>query len=134
MSKVHFHFCTLLLAVLLVISGTAYASGVMPIADTEFAANTVFLKTSKEVTFRATTYDEKTTLAVTSCTLERKNDDGTWSTVCSLPAPGTVAQNDFSFFITVDYSSYIGSGTYRIKAIFSADGHTVTVRSNERAF
>lgn len=119
---------------ILLTCNTAWAKTIMPIADTEFDVTTVFLKSSKEVTFRATTYDEKTALAITTCTLERKNDDGTWSTVRSLPAPGTVARNDFSFLVTVDYSSYIGSGTYRIKAIFSADGHTVTVRSNERTF
>lgn len=112
----------------------ANAYDIAPYADSEFDTTTVFLKTTKEVTFRATTYDLKDKLSVTACSLEQKNDDGSWSTVCSLPAPGTIAEDDFSCYVTVSYSSYIGSGTFRVRATFDADGHTVSVYSNERTF
>lgn len=134
MFKRFIHLCSFVIVTLLLCSCIANASDIMPVADSEFAATTVFLKTTKEVTFRATTYDLKDKLSVTACSLEQKNDNGSWSTVCSLPAPGTIAEDDFSCYVTVSYSSYIGSGTFRVRATFDADGHTVSVYSNERTF
>ena len=40
--------------------------------------------------------------------------------------------NDYS--TEVDYSSYIGTGTYRVAGMFNADGHMITRYSNERTF
>lgn len=73
-------------------------------------------------------------MRVTACWLEQKNNDGSWTTVCSLAAPSVVSQNDFSYSATMDYSSEIGTGTYRIRAVYNADGHAITRYSNERTF
>ena len=125
-------FCALALIVLLF--NTARAADIAPCADTEFTTTTIILKSTKSVSFRATTYDIKESISVTACWLQIENDDGTWSTVCTLPAPSAMASETFSFSTTAEYSSYIGTGTYRIRATFNADGHTVTVNSNERSF
>lgn len=130
-------FCQLLIASLLslvIVTGIAYAEGIVPYADTEFDSASTTLKSSKQVTFRAVTYDTKDCLSVTSCYLEIKNDDGSWSYVCSLPAPTTKYYDAYAYSATVDYSSYIGSGTYRVWATYDADGHSITRCSNERTY
>lgn len=126
---------SIMLSVLLLFSAEyATADGITPRADSEFASVTTTLKASKQVSFRALTNDLKTSISVTACWLEQKNNDGSWTTVCSLAAPSVVSQNDFSYSATMDYSSEIGTGTYRIRAAYNADGHTITRYSNERTF
>lgn len=112
----------------------ATADDIIPLADTEFASVTTTLKATKQVSFRALTNDMKSNISVTACWLEQKNDDGSWTTVCSLDVPSVVSQNDFSYSAIMDYSSVIGTGTYRIGATYNADGHTITRYSNERTF
>lgn len=131
--SVHKIICLLLVFSILNCS-IAMASVVMPCADTEFLSTTVLLKSTKQVTFRATTYEEKDRISVTACWLEKENADGSWSTVRSLPAPSSYASENVTLSTTVDYASYIGTGTFRIRATFNADGHTITVTSNERSF
>lgn len=134
MSRKCVHLFGFILIISLLLCNFAAASGIMPLADSEFTTTTLLLKSSKQVAFRATTYEVKDSISVTACWLEKENSDGTWSTVCSLPAPSAVATDNFSFATNADYSSYIGSGTYRIGATFNADGHTLSVTSNERTF
>ncbi len=112
----------------------ANASEIMPYADSEFNSATTLLKATKQVSFRAVTYSVKSSISVSACWLEKKNNDGTWSTVCPLPTPSFVASETFAYATTVDYSDYIGTGTYRIRATYNADGHTITRYSNERTF
>lgn len=112
----------------------ASAYEITPYADTEFDSASTYLKASKQVSFRAVTYNVKSSISVTACWLEQKNDDGSWTTICSLAAPSVVSQNDFSYSATMDYSSEIGAGTYRIRATYNADDHTITRYSNERTF
>lgn len=132
-SKAYKVFC-LFLIVSIFSCSLAMASDVMPCADTEFLSASILFRASKDATFRATTYEEKAKISVTACWLEKENADGSWSTVRSLPAPSQYASGSINFSATAYYSSYIGSGTYRIRATFNADGHTLTVTSNERTF
>lgn len=134
MTKLVYKIICLFLAFSIFSCSIAIASTVMPCADTEFLSTTVLLKSTKQVSFRATTYDEKDKISVTDCWLEKENADGSWTTVCSLPAPSAYASESISFSTTVNYSSYIGTGNFRIQATFNADGHTLTVTSNERSF
>lgn len=130
-----YRFLALVTAVLLmVLANTAYATDIMPRADTEFISTATVLKSSKAVSFRATTYEVKDSISVTACWLEIKNSDGTWTTVCSLPVPSAVGTETISFSTSKDYSSYIGNGTYRVWATYTADGHSISRCSNERTF
>lgn len=104
-----------------------------PMADEEFAMATPNLTTYKSVLFTSSTYEEKDKLSVTECWLEKKV--GTeWEFVCDLPAPIRVETNTFVYTAEVDYSSYIGKGTFRVGATFDADGHSITRYSNTRTF
>lgn len=134
MSKRFYQLLIASLLSLVIVMGVAFAEGIVPYADTEFDSASTTLKSSKQVTFRAVTYDTKDCLSVTSCYLEIKNDDGSWSYVCSLPAPTTKYYDAYAYSATVDYSSYIGSGTYRVWATYDADGHSITRCSNERTY
>ena len=102
-------------------------------ADTEFDYATPSLSTRKDVTYSAATYEEKKSLSVTSCWLEEKID-GQWVYVCSLPAPEKVNTNAFGYTALMDYSAYIGKGTFRVGAVFDADGHSISRYSNTRTF
>ena len=126
--------CICLLVVSLFLSSMASAYEIMPYADTEFDSATTLLKATKQVSFRAVTYNVKSSISVTACWLEKENSDGSWSTVCTLPPPSVVSANSFTYSATMDYSSEIGTGTYRIRATYNADGHTITRYSNERTF
>lgn len=134
MNKVLAVLSVFLLVFLLASTNTSKADDITPYADSEFASVTTVLKKTKQVSFRAVTNNVKATISVTACWLEIENDDGTWSTVCSLPTPSFVASETFAYSTTVDYSEYIGTGTYRIRATYNADGHTITRYSNERTF
>ena len=106
---------------------------VRPMADTEFASATANLTSRKTVIYTLTTYEDKNVLAIESCWLMKKVD-GEWTFVCGLPRPDQRGSNTFSFATEVDYSSYIGTGTYRVAGMFNADGHMITRYSNERTF
>ncbi len=134
MTKVICLFCVLASIISSISFCVAEASEVIPCADSEFASITTSLKSSKQVIFRALTSNMKKSISVTACWLEKKNADDSWSTVCTLSAPSTIASNAFSYSATMDYSSQIGTGTYRIRANYNADGHEVTRYSNERTF
>lgn len=130
-------FCAILsitLALCFLSASFAETAEIAPRADTEFMSTTIVLKSSKSVSFRATTYEIKDSISISACWLQIENDDGTWTTVCSLPVPSETGSETISFSTSASYSSYIGTGTYRIRATFNADGHTVTVNSNERSF
>ena len=106
---------------------------VRPMADTEFARATANLTSGKTVIYTLTTYEDKGVLAIESCWLMKKVD-GEWTFVCGLPRPDERGSNTFTFATEVDYSSYIGTGTYRVAGMFNADGHMITRYSNERTF
>lgn len=126
-----------LLIVTIVISlsiSQSLANQIDPLSDSEFDIVTTTLKSTKSAKFDCTTYDIKNSISVTYCWLEKKATNGTWFYVCALTPPSTVHSGTFAYTAIVDYSAYIGTGTYRIWATYNADGHTVTRCSNERTF
>lgn len=133
--KALFHkLCICFLTISLLFGSMANAYEIMPCADTEFDSVTTLLKSTKQVSFRAVTYNIKSSISVTACWLEKESSNGSWSTVCSLTPPSYVSENAFTYSATVDYSKYIGTGNYRIRATYNADGHAITRYSNERKF
>lgn len=70
-------------------------------------------------------------IAVASCSLQVENGDS-WETIQYLNPPGYVAMNTVTYSAEKTFSLNCESGkNYRIKAVFSADGHTVVRYSNE---
>lgn len=112
---------------------TAWASDVIATADSEFSIATISLSTRKDATFIGRTNTEKTTISISSCWLEQKS--GTkWVYACDLTPPDHISTNTKYYSALTDYSSKIGTGTYRIGATFCADGHAINRYSNERSF
>ena len=135
MKKKHLWITAICLAILFVAGiTTAWASEVMPCADTEFISATTTLKSSKQVSFRSITHQTKGQLSVVACWLEKQNTDGSWFYVCSMTPPSTVYTNTSAYSASKDYSNYIGTGTYRVWATYDADGHRISRCSNERTF
>lgn len=94
-------------------------------ASTVFNSTSVALNKSKEGAFGATTYNYYD-IKVSSVTLQKQN--GTkWEDVKSLTAPSKVAKDTTLYTSTESYSASIsGTGTFRLKAVFSAGGATTT--------
>lgn len=112
---------------------SACATGITPYADSEFSIASASLSSYKTVSFSCVTYVEKECISVTSCWLQQKVNNR-WKRVCDLDAPTNTATNSISFGSYMDYSSDIGTGTYRIGFTVDADGHAITRYSNERSF
>lgn len=123
--------CAILLTC--VITNIAVASEVMPLADSEFDIASALLSTRKDVSFSCSTYEVKSTIKITSCWLQKKSGNN-WVWVCSLTAPSTVAYNTDIYSALMDYSSKIGTGTFRVGFTVNADGHAITRYSNSRTF
>lgn len=123
----------LMLLVLLEVA-TASALSFDLYASSEFASTGIRLKATKAVQFYCTTYEAKENLSVTACWLEVKNKSGAWAYLCPLPAPTVVATGKRQYSAAMDYSAYISAGCYRIRGRFDADGHTISVVSNEQTF
>lgn len=117
----------------LVLLNIAFASEIVPYADTEFSRATASLTANKTVSFSCMTIQEKEQIAITSCWLQKKANNK-WSWAGSLEAPMTIATNTTLYAAVMDYSDKIGSGTYRIGFTINADGHAITRYSNERTF
>lgn len=127
--------CILSLIVLITAIGLpVLADGIVPFADDIFLSASVSLSTEKKATFTAKTLVSASSIKVTSCTLE-KQVGSEWVYVKDLTPPSTEAKNTVSYSASVGYSSNIPSGgPYRVKAVFNADGHTVTKPSAGRTF
>lgn len=126
-------FVALILAIqlLLVISG-AFADGVIPRADEVFVDANAVLYRGKYVLFTAVSTEVIDSVSVTSVKLEQKVN-GEWSVVRSLPCPPNQT-SCLRYSKTVYYTSQITTGTFRIVATFSVDGHLTTRTSNECTF
>ena len=118
---------------LLVFSCSAHATEITPRADALFLSATPALNTDQSVTFSAVTYDIHSLLSVLAVWLEQKIE-GEWEYVCALPNPSGAATNAYVLTVMMDYSSEIGTGTFRVWATFNADGYEITRCSNERTF
>lgn len=137
MNKIAYRLMIVSIMLVLVLSSmpVSFAEGspIQPFADTEFAITTANLTSSKSVIFSLATYRVKKSISVDSCWLEKKVN-GDWTYVCSLPAPTKVNTNTFAFNDEIDYSEYIGTGTYQVGAVFTADDHSISRYSNEKTF
>lgn len=122
-------------AILLVfaVATSAFALEIIPYADSVFDSATISLSTTKTATFSAITYEIASSISVKSVKLE-KMVNNVWMDAGTLTAPSKVAANTIGYTASMSYSSNIGTGTYRIKATFNADGYEVTRYSNSRAY
>lgn len=114
-------------------SQSACAINITPYADSEFGMASASLSSLKAVTFSCMTYQKKNSISITKCWLQQKSN-GKWQKVCDLDAPSNIATNTSSYGAYMDYSSDIGTGTFRIGFTVDADGHAITRYSNERSF
>lgn len=67
-SRVALCVCLLVLCIFTIAS----AESIQPYADTEFAYASAALTTKKLVSFSCTTYDDKNTIQITSCWLQKR--------------------------------------------------------------
>ncbi len=123
-----------LLCVMMLTLSIGFAEEIAPYADSVFYSAYISLSTRKDATFVGKTYHIQNTISVTACSLEKKTGADSWTQVEILTPPKDICTNTHSYGSLVSYTSEIGVGTYRIKATFDADGHTITRYSNERTF
>ncbi len=130
-----YRFILLVLSTVLLFSFTvsATAGEIVPYADSVFDSATISLMTTKTAAFDATTYEIKGSIYVSSCWLE-KYEGGGWISLGSLTSPSKVNTNTFGYSASMNYSANIGTGTYRIKATFNADGYIIVRYSNTRTY
>jgi hypothetical protein len=125
---------TLLVTILLLVSTlicSASAAEVQPQANLYFASASVAFDTRGYTVFSAFTTYVADRIAVASCSLQVEDGDS-WETIQYLNPPGYVAMNTVTYSAEKTFSLNCESGkNYRIKAVFSADGHTVVRYSNE---
>lgn len=125
---------TLLLSLVMLVVSQAYAGDISLFADKVFDRASLTLYSDKTVSFSASTWGTKKSISVSSCFLQKKNGEK-WDYVKSLTAPKTVASNAFLYGSDMDYSDDIpDGGTYRIGAVFDADGYTITRYSSAKSF
>ena len=122
-----------LLVFVLSIFGVA-AAEMQPFANQYFYEASVALNNQGKSVFTATTTFQFNNLSVTSCVLQVKSGN-TWINCQTLTPPSTVASLRYTYSAEKTYSLNCVSGKiYRLKAIFDADGHTITRYSNEVGF
>ena len=120
--------------ILMLFANCAFAAMVTPYADTIFSSARVSLSTKMNASFTAQTKAMQSEIKVTECVLQVKNGTD-WNESTTLIAPSKVATNTSRYSAAKDYSSNCSSGnTYRIKAVFDADGYTKTVYSNSVSY
>lgn len=117
----------------------ALAENAAPYASLVFEKASVSITRSMNADFTAGMNCNCTSIYVASCSLEKRNANGTWSFVTSLTPPSDTASNASNFGAYKNYSGSCTSGTtYRIKATFAAiyNGKTYTVNrtSNSVAY
>ena len=124
--------CAIILLIAL-ITGTVASTEVMPRADIVFESATAFLAYNKLAVFDCIAYDIYDRIAITLVWLEQ-DINGQWIYVKTLPPPTYVAVNMPAYGAEVSYSSYIGTGTFRIGFTVDADGYSISRYSNSRTF
>lgn len=123
-----FIFC-LMSVMVFVVSTTVMAENVVPYAHPIFDLTSVMLSNNLMAGFNVQT-SRDCDIYVQSVSLQQK-EDGKWKRVSSLTLPDKEVYGK-RYATTIDYSDEItGSGTYRIYAVFNADGYTLGCPSNE---
>ena len=134
MKKSVFHIGLVTILILMLFANYALAAMVTPFADTVFSSARVSLSTKMNASFTAQTKAMKAEIKVTECVLQVKNGTD-WNDSTTLTAPSKVATNTIRYSAANDYSINCSSGnTYRIKAVFDADGYSKTVYSNSVSY
>lgn len=111
--------------VLCTILSSAYAGTQ---ANSAFSSTEVIFSSSMFAEFSALTTKSYPKITV-SVTLQRK-EGSSWVNERALPAPTFEASNTTTWGTSKSYSSYGTTGeTYRLKAVFNADGVTATAYS-----
>jgi hypothetical protein len=120
------------LVMLLCFCGTAMAQ-MVTFASSTFRTSSVGFSSAGKATFSATTTKNCASIKVSSCTLQVKSGSS-WNDAKLLTAPAGDT-NCSSYYATKSYGSDLTSGkTYRLKAVFNADGNTVTCYSGEISY
>lgn len=124
------------IALLLTIGSVAMTTTqaeITPLANPVFVEASVYLSASMVADFTASAMLNCPSISVSSCSLQRKVN-GRWVNAGSLTPPAA-AYNTSAYGAQKDYSSNCTRGyTYRIYAVFSARGETVTRYSNEATY
>ena len=100
-----------------------------PRADAVFTSASITLSGSGNCTYRAATNTDADRIEITAVYLFKKVN-GVWECAGSLPIPSYVATNTSTYSATINYYAYMGTGTYRVQAMFNADGHEAYRYSN----
>lgn len=103
------------------------------LSDPIFDTVDTTLGSTKTAYFQAETFD-KHDISVTAVKLYIKNSDNTWSFVKNLTPPSYVAEYSRYYNSNKNYSSHIGSGTYKLYVTYNADGHTISRYSNTQTY
>lgn len=135
MRRLKICFAALMIAMLFGMVTCAYAENeIVPYASEDIVSASVAISSNKVITYKLYATSLDTSIKVNYCYLYKKNDDGSWKYMASMTkalpptCTGTMVE-------TCDASAYITeSGTYRVKASFTAGNSTVTRTSNERTF
>lgn len=124
---------TILALAMIFMCSTSLAEYPVIWANPVFISGGVICDSTMYTEFSASTKVASASIYVSSCSLQKKNGSN-WEHVKSLTAPSKIAINAKELKAYADYNGECGSGTYRIKAVFTAGEATMTCYSNQRTF
>lgn len=128
--------CIVFLTALLFLGAWSVGSAqeATPYASDDINSASVSLSSRKVISYTLVATRLDTSIKVNYCYLYKKNDNGDWAYKASL-TNALPSDSVGSMFESCDASAYITeSGTYRVKASYTAGNSTVTRTSNERTF
>lgn len=103
-------------------------AGITPYSDECFRSAKVTINSSGKAAFTATLKQRCNIIKISSCTLQKRVGES-WVFDKTLSVPVSVS-NTTRYSKSKDYSSDMTSGvSYRIVAVFNADGNTITITS-----
>ena len=103
------------------------------LSDPVFDIATINLTSTKKAYFDVETSSDQGSIEVTRVRLYQMVGNS-WYYVGELPVPTKKGTNTNMFSANYDYSSYIGTGTYRLYTTFCADGYSISRYSNTRTY
>lgn len=135
MRRIVFLIAFVLLVMSLGLFTHVYAeTDILPFASDDVISASVAISSNKVITYKLTATRLDTSITVNYCYLYKKNVNGDWAYKASL-TKALPSDSVGTMLETCDASAYITeSGTYRVKASYTAGNSTVTRTSNERTF
>ncbi len=119
---------------LIVVSASALADEIMPLADPDVVSASVSFNSAGSATFEVTAYNNPSEIKVTSCSLQVKQGDK-WVFSCSLETPSAIAYNRNTYSASMNYASSCSEGyTYRVVATYYIGGKYKTKYSAGATF